>query len=473
MFSKQQQLIALILCITSCIIGAPRVTLTGFIRSDASLVTRQMFFLDGSTSAPAIPFERLTNKFGQDIYSHWGAAVAGVIPSLELLVDNIRIGSADVQAFFNANMPGFEVGSGYIMVTHAFTLFKWPNLSIAVGQLQHPLMPPDVYPNTVAANLAFAIEPFAFNPQIRSEFLVYNDQECAVTVEATLYGEYLYANPGPGLFGPLVLPWGSVFTASFSNQYQRSSIIPNTALRAEYSTQNYRIGMILDAAHIKPRLMTKVEHAPLVLPEEYQGYTAVGEYLNSGRLSLYSSVSLPNCLIHAQGTFGGNGAPLNTFGGYGVSNIESTTDLRHYTNINFGTIWGDVTCTRWKKIQPGLMIGYGTTTESNQQLAIANDDFLNAQGRQVIIYTADNPFDLAGTIVNPDELPVAFNKNILKTVRVSPRVWIYLTNNVLLGLEANIYHSLFAIPSRQATPIKTTKSWVNNLFAIASMQYLF
>lgn len=254
---------------------------------------------------------RLTGKIsGPDAF---GAKTSGVIEG----------------AFFghsNPDINGFRL-------RHAFVKLNWETSELLMGQYWHPLFVTSCFPGVVSFNAGSGIQPFSRNPQIR-----FTQKFGNWKVFGVAFSERDFSSRWADASGNTVV----------SSRFLRNAGIPSLHAQIQYAKKNedgtgFTAGTGIGYLAIQPRSVTD---SNIVTNELVSGISAIA----------FAKWTTKPVTVKLEATYGENMPNVLFFGGYAVSDMESTTNEYKYTPFSNLAFWADIH-TNGKKVQLGLFAG--------------------------------------------------------------------------------------------------------------------
>lgn len=434
---------------TICIIAQkPRVQINGFIRNDSVLSTRQAIYVSETLSSLIFPIPVEINTLNEDPYAQPSASLMNLYPSVTFFVDQINFLNGSLESYLNADFVGFILESNQLAILNFFNKIRWNNHSLLFGYAPHPLISPDIYPNTVNANYSNPITPLSINPQIK-----YAYENKHVALKGTFYSEYLFTNDGPGI---PKFPF-EFASARFSNAYTRNAFVPSTNLTIEFYDNYGRIGIAGDVSFHRPLLYEQINLSDA--DYEFKNIS-LNTFIKSFKMGIYAGKKIGAIDIVGQCLYGQNGMDIQSLGGY--AQVKTSSPLNFlYTNLNFFSYWVDINYFLHPKFQPGLYIGYAENLGSKKILAqpgILDDTYFSIDRYAVVTFPLDQGFT---------------NQLLFNMLRIVPRIWIYPHEKLAIGIETEIIKTGNKPFSECFIPKngKATYNWM--IHGIASVQYMF
>jgi hypothetical protein len=426
----------------------PRIYVNGYIRNDSVLSTRQAIYVSDTLSSLIFPIPVEINTFNQDPYAQPSASLMNLYPSITLFIDQIDFLNGSMETYLNADFVGFVLESSQLAILNFFNKIRWNNHSLLFGYAPHPLMSPDIYPNTVNANSSNPITPLSINPQIK-----YCWEDNNVAIKCTLYSEYLFTSDGPAI---PKFPYEFASTR-FSNSYSRNAFAPSANLTIELCNDCGRIGLAGDASFHRPLLYESTTFA--IQDYEFSNF-AVNSLLKSFKISAYAGKKIGVAEIVAQCIYGQNGMDVQSLGGYAQAQNNDPLTYQ-FTNLNFVSYWLDINFFLHPKFQPGFYVGYAKNLGSKK--LIAQPGYLDDTYYSIDRYaTITFPLDQGYT-----------NQLLSSMLRIVPRIWLYPHEKLAIGIETELIKTSNKPFSRCFLPHngKTTYNWM--LHGMVSVQYMF
>lgn len=446
----KKSIMLIIFLIYSCTNYAqkPSVYINGFIRNDSVLSTRQGIYLSETLSSLLFPIPVEINTLKQDPYAQPSASLMNFFPSVTVFIKNIDFFNGTMETFLNADFIGFMLQSNQLAILNFFNKIIWCDHSLLFGYAPHPLISPDIYPNTVNANYSNPITPFSINPQIK-----YSWETPHIAFKGTFYSEYLFTNDGPGIPD---YPF-NFKSARFSNTYTRNAFAPSSNVTIEIYNDYGRIGIAGDVSFHRPRLFAEIPNPITFRNAPY----AVNQYIKSFKTSAYLGTTIRDMSINAQYIYGQNGMDIQSLGGYASLHTINELINHKYTNINFRSYWIDFNYIKSNLIQPGFYVGYSENLGSKKQLAqpdIFDDTYFSIDRYLSVTFPLQNGFT---------------NKILYNMLRIVPRIWIYPYEKLAIGIETEFIKTGNEGFSQCIRPKNNNKIYNWMLHGLVSVQYMF
>lgn len=380
-------------------------------------------------NAEAAPILDAINVFGKIYFETSGLVIKGF--KIKSRVEGIFGGLSSVGALFTLFDAYFEIKKSTFasfigLKEHVFS--QEPSQAITVN-----------YGIPISQNIVRV-------PQITSTINWNSDSQSIFS----LYQPYLIKDLGP--YG-------------FADSYAKWSGRPGFALCQKFFFENIMCGLGICSRTIRPRLFTSNRFVGAIITQSVGSYLAppvhnpdyVGadkEFLTSTKATVFCTFDTANVHSLFQLVGGSNGIDFFNFGGYGVTDfnqVVNSPDINPatynfnwtYHNISYISVFSDIALKKpICKLQPGIFIGY--TQPLPMKYPLARD----AQG-QFVIFTIDRLFQGLQQITNPD-----FNKErVFGYMRIAPRCWLKLGEQIKLGAELNIVTVWYSLPDKYYRPI--------------------
>lgn len=425
----------------------PRIFINGYIRNDSVLSTRQAIYISETLASLIFPIPYEINALNQDPYAQPSASLMNLFPSITVFIDQIDFLNGSMETYLNGDFVGFILQTNQLAILNFFNKIKWDHHSLLFGYAPHPLISPDIYPNTVNANNSSPITPLSINPQIQ-----YRWHNKNTAIKGTFYSEYLFTNDGPGV-PDFAFNYPS---ARFSNTYTRDAFAPSSNITLEFYNNFGRVGLAGDVSFHRPRLYMVIPNPNTNEEENF----SVNTFLKSFKISAYGGTKIGSTSINAQCIYGQNGMDLQSLGGYASLKINDPVNIK-YTNVNFFSYWIDFNLLCHQKFQPGLYIGYAKNLGSKKTLETPR--------RFHDIYFS---IDRYATLNFPLQHGIT-NQLLYSMLRIVPRLWLYPHEKLAIGIETE----LIKTGNKALTlscPLKlnnATYNWM--LHGMVSVQYMF
>ena len=207
---------------------------------------------------------------------------------------------------------------------HAYVKLDWKKSQLMAGQYWHPLNVPEMLPDVASLNTGAPFHPFSRQPQVRYRYSLGN-----LKVIAVASSQRDYANSGP---------------AGTSTVYSRNAVIPNGHLQFQYAWKDNLFGAGADYKVLRPRIVTDSAY---VTKETIESMSAV----------VFGKMKFKKFSVKLESVLGQNLNDHLMLGGYAVSDVVDSTNVKSYTTLNILSGWADIS-TLGEKWQFGLFGGY-------------------------------------------------------------------------------------------------------------------
>lgn len=264
------------------------------------------------------------DEMGNDVNAKSNLNFLAIQTRLNAKISGTKIFNADVSGFVEGEFFGTADGdvNGF-RLRHAYIDFKWENSSLLVGQMWHPMMVTDAFPQVLSYNTGAPFQPISRNPQIR-----FTQKINSLKLIGVLYTQRDFSSNGPN---------------GYSSAYLRNSALPAMHLQLQYGNGEFLFGAGADYKKLTPRIETVKKYS-------------TDQHINSFGGLAFLKIKHKDFLFIAEGIYGQNLADLLMLGGYAVSKIDTAHGYENYTNINAFSFWTDLSF--GKDFQLGLFAGY-------------------------------------------------------------------------------------------------------------------
>ncbi len=241
--------------------------------------------------------------------------------------------------FFGNENQNFVDINGF-RLRHALIKLNWTATELLVGQYWHPLFIPESFPDVVSFNTGAPFQPFSRNPQIR---LTRNAGNFKFIITAAEQRDFESTGPD-----------GS------NHKYLSNAVLPDLILNLQYShlwddKNEFLIGVGLEHKQLVPRLNSQSD-INLKDGKDTLYYTG-GDKVKSSAIAIYSKLRLKPVTFKAYAVYGSNLFDHVMLGGYAVSSVIQTPQLRYeYAPVRILSLWTEITSNG--KIQAGIFAGY-------------------------------------------------------------------------------------------------------------------
>lgn len=248
--------------------------------------------------------------------------------------------SALIEAdFFGNESAAFNDGNGF-RLRHAFIKLNWATTEFLVGQYWHPLFIPECFPDVVSFNTGAPFQPFSRNPQIRLSQKIQNFKLIVAVAE-----QRDFTSTGPD---------------GANSKYLKNAVLPDLNMHLQYTRtwsekNEFLIGAGAEYKQLVPRLSSQVDKN---LKDGVDSIYYTGdETVKSNAFSFYSKLKLKNITFKTNAVYGNNLTDLVMLGGYAVSSITDSSQLKYdYAPTKNIALWAEFTTNG--KIQFGVFGGF-------------------------------------------------------------------------------------------------------------------
>ena len=400
------------------------VVFSGYIKYEAFYDTRQVNGL-GNDQFLFFPNKKILDPIGKDINAKGQGDMVAIETRLRATVEGPKINGANSfgvieSDFFGFNEAGFrDIDQFEILnlfrMRYAFVKLDWEKYTLVAGQSWHPTFIPTCFPETISFNTGAPMEPFSRNPQLR---FTYHDKR--VNIIAAALSQIRFFNDGPD---------------GFSSKYIRDAVVPNLDGQIQIKIGNHLIGTGLDYKRLVPRIVTN------------KGFK-VRESINSVMVLWYACLAWPSFYFRTKLTFAENASNFAMLSGYAVHTIDPVTDERTYTNLRTVAFWIDTAIKKFKRIEPGLFIGFTKNLGASKTIE-------------------QNVTDDAGTTT--EKRVFGIGTDVDTVFRISPRLRWYI-KKITAAAELEYTRAAFGTLNNKGKVINTT-SVGNTRFLFAVFYY--
>lgn len=235
----------------------------------------------------------------------------------------------------DADLNGFRI-------RHAFAKLNWEKSELLIGQTWHPMFIAESFPGVISFNTGAPFQPFSRNPQLRFTYKFKQYQ-----VIAAMLSQRDFTDMGPSASG----------TPVNSSIFLRNSGTPIAHLQFRYkpSSSENIFGFGGGFKSLLPELKTTKNYK-------------TDKSINSFSAFAFGKLKNDAITFKMYGTYVQNATDLTMIGGYAVKSIiDTSTGIKEYTNINTGSIWGEIH-TNGKNVVLGLFAGYTKNLGSNDNI---------------------------------------------------------------------------------------------------------
>jgi hypothetical protein len=343
------------------------------------------------------------DEIGNDVNAKSNLNFLTIQTRLNAKIGGTKIFNADVSGFVEGEFFGTADGdvNGF-RLRHAYVDFKWENSSLLVGQMWHPMMVTDAFPQVLSYNTGAPFQPISRNPQIR-----FTQKINSLKLIGVLYTQRDFSSNGPN---------------GYSSSYLKNSALPAMHLQFQYGNGDFLLGAGADYKKLTPRIETMKKYS-------------TDQHINSFGGLAFLKFKHKDFMFIAEGIYGQNLADILMLGGYAVSKIDTVRGYENYTNIAAYSFWGDFSF--GKNLQFGLFAGY--TKNLGAQADIVGKIYARGENIGSAFRIAPRIQYAAGNIKIGLELEStnAEYGSITRTGKISNSLWLNNTR-ILLAVFYNI-----------------------------------
>ncbi|MFA6923547.1 MAG: hypothetical protein WC223_04760 [Bacteroidales bacterium] len=252
--------------------------------------------------------------------------------------------------FFGNSGSGLDDVNGF-RLRHAFVKMNWKTTELLAGQYWNPMFIVESFPAVISFNTGAPFQPFSRNPQLRL-----TQKLGQLSLIFCAYSERDFQGTGPDGVSTKYLRNSGMPDGHFQIQFKPDSTEHVFGIGVDYKVfvpRLYGEVTITPAKDIVDTVTWKVTHVNAVTAK-YK----VDESIASISAIAFMKLKFKPVTIKIEGVYAQNAYDLTMLGGYAVEKAtDAATGKCEYTNINTGSVWGEVQ-TNGKKIQVGLFAGY-------------------------------------------------------------------------------------------------------------------
>lgn len=369
-------------------------------------------------------------------------------PKITIQTEPITLKSYDISGTIKSSFGGVAFAGGFLGFEGGFIEIKNNKRNFLIGQKSHPFRIEEIGVNFLYFNQGAPLIPcYAIHPQFR-----WTEKFNSVSLTATIMSQYLFNDNGPD---------------GFSSMYLKQSGIPQCNLLLEYKNSSNSLFL---GCGINYKKLTPLTQTPFLLDFEGAGIEHSRQFnvqISFLIASLYGSYKNHIGTFKNQLLIGSNGTDMYLLGGYGLSNFTrfqnpptyAQNKPYTYTPIRFVNYWMDFepSYSFWR-LKPSIFCGYTQLLGSPEKLA------LGVTGKP-LVYTIDAAAfktTLVNPLINgPIRTSTIFGsplKYITSLLRITPRLWLNVSEKINLGLEINAYRIIFGDLKDYSKPTNTNKS---------------
>ncbi|QZT38152.1 hypothetical protein K5X82_04435 [Halosquirtibacter xylanolyticus] len=282
----------------------PKVSIHGFIRTDAVVDSRQnVYALEGLYSV--FPKKPELDSNGQDLNDQASARELSLFSRLSFRITGPDVFNAKTSGLFEFDAIGSTGAAGtnnVLRFRHAYVKLDWQKSSLLVGRSWHPLFVTSTFPVVLNLNTGIPYQPFNRAPQIRFT------QNLNKTLKAQITACYQsqYSSVGPDGKSP---------------DYQRNAVAPNMNFLLKTESKNFKAGVAYDLLTLQPFNETTIDE------KTYKNT----DLLTSHRFMAYADLTSGDFEVKVKGMYGQNMSDQLLGGGYAITNINQNNGKVDYT----------------------------------------------------------------------------------------------------------------------------------------------
>ena len=318
-------------------------TLSGYVKTDLYYDTRQItnlredFFL-------LYPENHKLDINGKDINAKDHSGILSIQSRLTWKITGPDVLKAKISAMIEADFFGNEnltfVDINGFRLRHALIKLNWKTTELLLGQYWHPLFIPESFPDVVSFNTGAPFQPFSRNPQIRLTQIAGNFKFIITAAE-----QRDFESTGPD---------------GTNHKYLSNAVLPDLILNLQYShlwndKNEFMIGIGMEYKQLVPRLNSQSD---INLKDDKDTiYYAADDKVKSSAISVYSKLRLKSVTFKAYAIYGSNLFDHVMLGGYAVTSVIQTPQLRYeYAPVKIFSFWTEISTNG--KIQAAIFAGY-------------------------------------------------------------------------------------------------------------------
>lgn len=283
------------------------------------------------------PMDIELDALGEDLNGYSSSGFFAFITRLGVDITGPNIGKATSVAKIEVDFGGYSSQNTILRIRQANIALNWESGSgLVLGQTWHPLYG-EVFPLTTNITMGAPFQPFTRTPQICYS---YKTQSGIKFIAAALW-QLQYLSNGPN---------------GKSIEYQVNSGIPEFFLGANYYRGNWLLGFGADMINIQPRTESTMNG------ETYR----VEELLSAVSAEAHMRYKSKKWYVAAKTIYASALDYATMLGGYGVTDIDSTTGAQSYAPIHNSSTWFNISY--GDKWIPSLFVGYTKNLGANQEI---------------------------------------------------------------------------------------------------------
>lgn len=352
---------------------------------------------------------------GYHLNDGWNMNMLSITARLNLKVTGPDILGAKTFAFIEGDFTGStNATNNNLRLRHAYFNMDWGKSVLLAGQFWHPMVVPEIMPNTRPLNMGAPFHPYARYNQVRFT------QRLGMGFDVFAAALFQQDNMSQGILDGV---------ATSSTQFIRRSCVPEMHLQARYQNEHLLVGAAANMLTIQPEVYTKVMET---MPANY------GETFTSFSYSVYAKYKWQKYALNVQALLNNNMYEICSMGGYYILRDEQGNS--EYNPWHFNTVWADFGKTQGKW-RPGIFVGYGWNTK-----ALLSGDNLTVLGR---------------------------GNNIENLWRVQPRIGYHATDKFNIYAEAEYTNACYLHVESEPLASIAYRQNVGNLRLMLSAEYRF
>ncbi|MBQ0160661.1 MAG: hypothetical protein KBT28_08595 [Bacteroidales bacterium] len=268
-----------------------------------------------------------------DVRDGWNMNMLSITARLNLKVTGPDILGAKTFAFIEGDFTGStNATNNNLRLRHAYLNMDWGNSILLAGQFWHPMVVPEIMPNTRPLNMGAPFHPYARYSQVRFT------QKLGMGFDVFAAALFQQDNMSQGLLNG---------AKTSSTLFLRQSCVPELHLQMRYNSGRLFAGAAATMLTLQPEVWTQ---EPLALPKNY------GDNFSSFSYTLFAKYKWDNSALSVQALLNSNMYEICAMGGYIIT--HNADGMSEYSPWHFNTVWADYgkTTGKWR---PGIFAGYG------------------------------------------------------------------------------------------------------------------
>ncbi|MDC1105609.1 hypothetical protein OAT16_02825 [Prolixibacteraceae bacterium] len=329
----------------------PKVSIHGFIRTDAIVDSRQnVYALEGMYAV--LPKKPELDANGQDINDQASARELSLFSRLSFRITGPDVFNAKTSGLFEFDAIGSTGAAGtnnVLRFRHAYVKLDWQKSSLLIGRSWHPLFVTSTFPIVLNLNTGIPYQPFSRAPQIRYT------QNLGKTLKAQISAIYQsqYSSTGPNGKSP---------------DYQRNAVVPNFNFLLKTESKNFKAGIAYDLLALQPFNAIQVQNDPTTIVTLKNTDLVV-----SNRFMAYADLTANKFKVKVKGIYGQNMSDQLLGGGYAISNIDQQTGEVTYTQSYHVSGFTQLFYKASDRVRLALFGGYMKNMEYDDKIMTPND----------------------------------------------------------------------------------------------------